>query len=134
MKKQPAEILIVTRSVALQQGLEALLESLPGITRVKAIHELTNAYAWIESNLPGIVLVDAVLLDPDPKPDLEKIQAYSPETQRVLLVDDVQSVDPASRCAEAILIKGIAPTMVAEIVSNLLLARGAEDEHNDSNP
>jgi DNA-binding NarL/FixJ family response regulator len=133
MKKRSTEILIITRSVALQQGLAALLESLPGISRVKAIHELTNAYAWIESNRPGIVLVDAVLLDQDPEAALEKMQTGSPETQRVLLVEEVQSVDPASRHTEAILIKGIAPTMVAEVVSNLLLARGAEDEHN-SNP
>jgi len=133
MDKKLTEILIITRSVTLQQGLAALLESLPGITKVKAIHELTNAYPWIESNRPRIVLVDAVLLGKDPQAALGKIQTCSPQTQRVLLADDVQSVNRVPRYAEAILIKGIAPTAVAEIVSNLLSTKGTRDEHSDSN-
>jgi DNA-binding NarL/FixJ family response regulator len=131
--EQNIEILIVTRSVVLQQGLGALLESLPGITNVKAIRELTNAYAWIEAHQPRIVLLDAILLRDKPEAELEKIQVISPVTNRVLLVDDVQKVNLMPKFAEAILIKGISPSAVTSIVTNLLSEKGDEHEHNDSN-
>jgi len=48
-------------------------------------------------------------------------------------VDDVQKVNLMPNYAEAILIKGISPSAVASIVTNLLSEKGDEHEHNDSN-
>lgn len=118
------EILIVTRSVVLQQGLGALLESLPGITNVKAIRELTNAYSWIEAHQPQIVFIDLDVIGNNSETTLEKIQTLSPKTQRVLLVDDMEKVNLMPKHAEAILIKGISPSAVASIVTNLLAEKG----------
>ncbi len=131
--KQNIEILIVTRSVVLQQGLGALLESLPAITSVKAIRDVANAYTWIEAHQPKIVLLDAILAGNHPEVELEKIHSLSPVTQRVLLVDDVQDVNLMPPNAEAILIKGISPSALTAIVTNLLSEKGDEHEHNDSN-
>jgi DNA-binding NarL/FixJ family response regulator len=122
--KQNIEILIVTRSVVLQQGFGALLESLPGIASVKAVRDLANAYPWIEMHQPGIVLLDSLLLGPGPETALEKIQSFSPATQRMLLVDDVQQMNLMPRYAEAILIKGISPSALTKIVTNLLSEKG----------
>ena len=127
------EILIVTRSVVLQQGLGALLESLSDITSVKAIRELANAYTWIEAHQPRIVFIDSDALGNNPETTMEKIQTLSPKTHRVLLVDDVQKVNLMPKYAEAILIKGILPSAVASIVTNLLSEKGEDHEHNDSN-
>jgi DNA-binding NarL/FixJ family response regulator len=124
MKKKTTEALIVSRSIVLQQGLGALLESLPGITNVKAIRDLSNAYTWMEAHHPGILLLDAAVTGNDPRPALEKIQKISPHTQRVLLVDDVQEVNLMPRYVEAILIKGVSPSAVAGIVTSLLLSKG----------
>ncbi|HSK88666.1 MAG TPA: hypothetical protein VK880_09930, partial [Anaerolineales bacterium] len=85
-------------------------------------------------NQPGIVLIDAVLLGKVPEAALEKLRTHSPEIQRVLLVDDAQLVNWVPHYAEAIVIKGMAASAVAEIVSNLLLAKGDEDERNHANP
>jgi hypothetical protein len=63
---------------------------------------------------------------------LEKIRMLSPETQRVLLVDDVQEVNLMPRYAEAILIKGAAPSAVVTIVTNLLSEKGEDHENNVS--
>lgn len=133
MDKHNIEILIVTRSVVLQQGLGALLESLPGVAGVKAIRELTNAYDWIEAHRPKIVLLDSDVLGNKPETALGRIQIRSPKTQRVLLVDDVQKVDLMPKYAEAILIKGAAPSAIAAIVTNLLVEEGDDHEYNDSN-
>jgi DNA-binding NarL/FixJ family response regulator len=133
MKNRSMEVLIITRSVAMQQGLGALLESMPEVTSVKAIKELTSSYPWIELHQPRIVLLDIALLGNDPRNSLEKIQVLSPQTQRILLVDQVSDVQWVPQYAEAILIKGAPPSSVATIVSNLLLSDGDEYEHNDSN-
>lgn len=127
------EVLIVTRSVVLQQGLGALLESLPDITSAKAIRELTNAYIWIEVHQPQIVFIDLDVIGNNSETMLEKIQTLSPKTQRLLLVDDVQKVNLMPKYAEAILIKGISPSAVASIVTNLLSEKGEDQEHRDTN-
>ncbi len=131
--KENIEILIVTRSAALQKGLGALLESLPAITSIKAVRELTNAYNWIEVYQPRVVLLDVATLENTTETALEKIQMISPKTQRVLLADDVEKVNLVPKFAEAILIKGISPSALTSIVTNLLSEKGDEHEHSDSN-
>lgn len=123
------EILIVTRSVVLQQGLGALLESLPGVTRVKAITNLQSAYAWIREHAPTAVLLDEILLGRNPEAALQKVRELSPETKRLLLVNDANEVKVAAQHVEAILIKGISPSALAGIVTNLLSTEG--DDHVD---
>lgn len=132
MTNQPVEILILTRSVVLQQGLAALLQSLPGISNVKAIQDLSNAYTWIESHEPKIILLDMTLTGNDPRLVLEKIQRISTETQRILLADDVHEMTLIPQYAEAILIQGAAPAAITTIVTNLLSSKGVEHERNDS--
>ncbi|WKZ35158.1 MAG: hypothetical protein QY332_16210 [Anaerolineales bacterium] len=125
------EILIVTRSDVLQQGLGALLGSLPHISRVQAAKDLPDAHTLTEEHRPKIVLLDETLLGKDPISALETFRSLSPGTRRVLLVDDVSGRDVLITHAEAVLIKGIAPAAIASIITNLLSEEG--DEHNDSN-
>ena len=124
--------LIITRSLALQQGLAALIESLPGISSVKAIKELSGAYTWIESQQPNLVLLDVALPGRDVRTVLEKLRMLSPETQRVLLVDHVEEVRWVPQYAESIVIKGEAASAVAAIVTNLLFSKGDKHGHSDS--
>jgi DNA-binding NarL/FixJ family response regulator len=124
MNKHSTKILIITRSIVLQQGLGALLESLPGITSVKAIQELTNAYTWIESQIPKIVLLDEDILGRNPEAVLEKIHSLSPHTRRVLLANDIQEMNLLLTHVEAILIKGTQPAVIASTIANLLSAKG----------
>lgn len=132
MTNQPVEILILTRSIVLQQGLRALLDCLPMITNVKAIQDLSNAYTWIQSHPPRIVLLDIALSGSNPRPVLEKIQSISTDTQRILLVDDVHEITLIPQYAEAILVKGAAPSAVTTIITNLLSSKGVEDGRNQS--
>jgi DNA-binding NarL/FixJ family response regulator len=132
MNRHIAEVLIITVSIVLQQGLGALLESL-GPLKVTALKDLTSAYTWIGSHQPKMVLVDVFLAGGDPRIVMEKIRTLSPETQRVLLVDTVEDLRWLPQYAEAILIKGISPSAVAALVTNLLFSRGDRHEHNDSN-
>ena len=121
------EVLIITGSIALQQGLSALLESLSGITSVKVMKELSSAYAWIEVHQPNIVLLDEDILGREPSAVLEKIYSLSPQTRRALLANDLRNVNLLLTHAEAVLLKGIQPSAIASTITNLLSAKG--DEH-----
>lgn len=132
MTTKTVDVLIFTGSIVLQQALYALLESLPGITSVKTTGELANLPSCIESHQPRIVLLDIALSGNDPRPILEKIQRLSPQTRRILLVDQVEDMRWVPQYAEAIVLKGAPPSSVATIVTNLMLTKGDEDEHNDS--
>lgn len=133
MEKHNGEIVIASRSIILQQGLCALLECLPGVATIKALGSLQSAYACIEERQPKIFLLDENLVMKNPKPVLDKIRSLSPRTQRILLADDVQSVNLLLTHAEVVLIKGIQPSAIASTITELLSEKGDEHEHNDSN-
>lgn len=133
MEKHNNEIFIVTRSVPLANGLDALLKALSQIDRVSIVKSFEEMSQQVTERKPRIAMIDTSLLGNDPEALLEKLHTLSPSTQRVLLVDDVQAVKWMPRYAEAILIKGAVPSAVTTIITNLLVEKGEEHEHNDSN-
>jgi DNA-binding NtrC family response regulator len=132
MKKTTAEILIVSRSTTLQQGLGALLESLPGITSVTAIKELNMIHSWIEIHQPRIVMLDAVIAGNDLPTTLDMIKQLSSGTKRILMLDRATEEHWVPQQAEAILIKGASPSAITRIVTDLLSSKGEENEFNDA--
>lgn len=133
MNKKNIIVLIAARSIPLTDGLDALLKAIPQIDEVRIARNLENVYQQLETRKIRIVLIDAVLFGNDLEVVLEKIHILSPETHRVLLVDDVQRVNLMPRYAEAILIKGAAPTAIAAIVTTLLLEKGENHDNDHSN-
>lgn len=122
MNRQPIRAFVITPSVPLADGLEALLSAISTIDAVEVVRDLDQAFQQIESKRPRIVLIDAVLIRRQPAELLEQIIVLSSGTQRVLLVDDVQDVKWMPQYAEAVLIKGGSPAAIATILTNLLLA------------
>jgi DNA-binding NarL/FixJ family response regulator len=134
MNKQTIRAFIITRSIPLADGLDALLRAISQIDEIGIAGNMQEAFEQIERRKPRIVLIDAVLAGSQPEELLEKIAFLSPETQRVLLVEDVQDMKWMPQHAEAILIKGVSPSAVAGILTNLLFSKGDEHEHDDPNP
>jgi DNA-binding NarL/FixJ family response regulator len=133
MDKKIIVVLIVTRSIPLADGLDALLKAIPQIDKVLIARNVENGYQQISVGKPQIVLIDSALLGSRPEKLLEKIVLLSPETQRVLLADDVGAVKWIPQYAEAIVVKGAPPSTIAMILTNLLSTKGDENERNDSN-
>ena len=113
-------VLVVTYSIPLADGLHALLQAIHQIDEVLIAKNFENALQQIKNAKPQIVLIDSLLLGKKPEMLLEKLILYSPETRRVLLVEDVQQIKWMPQYAEAILIKGGAPSRIATIVIHLL--------------
>jgi DNA-binding NarL/FixJ family response regulator len=124
MNKQTIIALIMTRSIPLADGLEALLKALPQIDEVAIARNLEIAIQQIGARKPRIALLDLVILESKPETFLQKINALSPKTQRVLLVENVQAVNLMPNFAEAVLIKGISPPSIVTILTDLLLEKG----------
>lgn len=112
--------LIVTRSTPLEDGLSALLKAMPQITEVEIARSMEQAFKQIEARNHHLALIDLILLGNQPEILLERIPQLSKRTQRILLADDVQAVKFIPQYAEAILINGMPPSNVTEILTALL--------------
>jgi DNA-binding NarL/FixJ family response regulator len=128
MNKQITIVVIATRSIPLADGLEALLKAISQIEKVEIVRTIEHAVQRVEEIKPRILLLDLALAGKKPEALLENIILLSPETMRVLLVDDVQDIKWLLRFAEAILIKGVSPSAVATILTNLLFVKGDKNE------
>ena len=124
----------MTRSIALADGLDALLGAISQIDDVGIARSIDEAFEQTEMRKPRILLIDSALIGNKPEELLEKIISLSPETQRVLLVDNVQDVKWVPQYAEAVLIRGVSPAAVAAIITNLLFSKGDEHDCNDPKP
>lgn len=128
MEKQTVIVLIATRSTPLVDGLDALLKTIPQIDEVVVTRSLEIALQQIETREPRIALLDLALLKNEPEASLQKMMALSPQTHRVLMVEDVKHVQLMPQYAEAILIKGISPAAITTILINLLVSKGNGNE------
>ena len=132
MNKQITIVVIATRSIPLADGLEALLKAIPQIEKVEIVRTMEDAMQRVEDIKPRMLLLDLALAGKKAEAFLEKIILLSPETLRVLLVDDVRDLKWQPQFAEAILIKGVSPSAVATILTNLLFVKGDENEQIQS--
>lgn len=130
MNKQIIIVVIATRSIPLADGLDALLKAIPQIEKVEIVRTMEDALKRTEDIKPRILLLDLSLAGKKPEALLEKIILLSPETMRVLLAEDEQDFKWQPQFAEAILIKGVVPTAVAEILTNLMFLKGDRNEIN----
>lgn len=132
MNKQITIIVIATRSIPLANGLEALLKAIPQIEKVEIVRTIEQALHRVGEVKPRVILLDLSLAGKNPEALLEKITLLSPETLRVLLADDVQDIKWLPQSAEAVLVKGVSPSAVATILTNLLFVKGDENEQIQS--
>ncbi|HET9907638.1 MAG TPA: hypothetical protein VFQ23_13385 [Anaerolineales bacterium] len=132
MSDQITIVIIATRSLPLADGLDALLKAIPQIEKVEIIRTIEQAMQRVEEAKPRALLLDLALAGKKPEAFLEKIILHSPETLRVLLVDDVQDMKWQPQFAEAILIKGASPSAFATTLTNLLALKRDESEQIQS--
>ena len=130
MNKQIIIVVIATRSIPLADGLEALLKAIPQIEKVEIVRTMEDALKRTEDIKPRILLLDLSLAGKKPEALLEKIILLSPETLRVLLVEDEQDIKWQPQFAEAILIKGVSPSAVVKVLANLMFLKGDRNEIN----
>ena len=132
MSEQTTIVVIATRSIPLADGLDALLKAIPQIQKVEIVRTIEQAMQRVEEVKPRALLLDLVLVGKKPEALLEQVILLSPETLRVLLVEDLHDMKWQPLFAEAVLIKGVSPSVFATTLTDLLLLKGNENEHTHS--
>jgi len=121
MTKNQTRALIVTHRGALQNGLQALVTSIPQVDIIGQVDNGSQALAIIQKLHPDLVLLDTNLPGNEEWQVLEQMKALRPETRCIVLADDVrQQQEATQRKADVVLLKGFPPAKLAETIETIV--------------
>jgi DNA-binding NarL/FixJ family response regulator len=121
MTKNQTRALIVTHRGSLQNGLQALVASIPQVDIIGQVGDGAQALEMVHGHHPDLVLLDTDLPNDEEWQVLEQIKALQPETRCIVLADDVGQQQQARILgADVVLLKGFPPAKLADIIEKLL--------------
>lgn len=121
MTKNQTRALIVTHRGSLQNGLQALVTSIPQVDIIGQVDDGSQALAIIQELHPDLVLLDTNLPGNEEWQVLEQMKTLRPETRCIVLADDVrQQQEATQRKADVVLLKGFPPAKLAETIETIV--------------
>jgi DNA-binding NarL/FixJ family response regulator len=121
MTKNQARALIVTHRGSLQNGLQALVMSIPQVDIIGQVEDGSQALAIIQEHHPDLVLLDTNLPNNEEWQVLEQMKTLRPETRCIVLADDVRQQQEATTLkADVVLLKGFPPAKLAETIETII--------------
>lgn len=121
MARKRARALIVTHRGSLQDGLQALVISIPHVDIIGQVGNGARALEMVHEHHPDMVLLDTNLPNREEWHVLEQIQTLWPEIRCIVLADDVGQQHKATTLgADVSLLKGFPPAKLAEIIEKLM--------------
>jgi len=121
MTKSQTRALIVTHRESLQNGLQALVMSIPQVDIIGQVDDGSQALEMVREHHPDLVLLDTNLPNDEEWQVLEQIKALWPDIQCIVLADDVhQQREAATLGADIVLLKGFSPAKLAEIIETIV--------------
>jgi DNA-binding NarL/FixJ family response regulator len=121
MTKSQTRVLIVTHRGSLQNGLQALVTSIPQVDIIGQVDDGSQALAIIQELHPDLVLLDTNLPGNEEWQVLEQMKTLRPETRCIVLADDVrQQQEATQRKADVVLLKGFPPAKLAETIETIV--------------
>jgi DNA-binding NarL/FixJ family response regulator len=121
MMTKPTLALLVTGPGSLQNGLLAMMTTIPQIQAVLVAEEASRALRMIADHRPALVLLDTMLPGNEAGAVLKEIKTRWPSTRCIILADDVQQQREAKAAgADAVLIKGFPAAKLTATIEGLL--------------
>lgn len=121
---QGVSVLIVVRPGALQEGLRALLATIPRITLVGEVRDSLSVPGIAATYRPALVVLEASVLEGVAGSLLEQIRRGSPDTRHIILARDVhQQQEVSAAGADAVLLEGALAAQLVATVEGLLSER-----------
>ena len=110
-------VLVITSDEVLQDGLVALLTTIPRVSAVLIAENTTSGLRMMEHHSPQVIIIDLALPDNGAAGLLTKIKAGCPGAKTIVLTESREENETAAQFgAETILSKGFsAPTLVKRI-------------------
>ena len=119
--------LVVSSSDTLQNGLLALMTTIPPISAVLVAEDVQATLRMVENHQPALIIMDMSL--PQVQDVLKQIKAHWPHIHPIVLVEDTAQLNEAKECgAESVLLKGFPPQKFIGLIEALLIQREKENQ------
>lgn len=119
MMKKSILALVVSNSGSLQNGLSALLTTIPQISPVHAGEELSKTLRMVEKHQPALAILDMPI--PEVKEVVGQIKEFYPHIHLIVLVNNViGQKDVEELGVDSVLIKGFPAQELITTVEELL--------------
>ena len=118
--------LVVSSSDSLQNGLLALMTTIPQISAVLVAEDVNSTLRMVTNHQPALVVLDLSL--PQMQDVITQIKALYPRVQLIVLAEDVTQREAAEALGvDHVLIEGFSAPQLVAIVENL--TRKLEESH-----
>lgn len=112
-------ILVVSCSGDLQNGLLALVTTIPTISAVLVAENVSSALRMIASHHPGLIILDMSL--PKMGQAIHEVKTQWPQIHLIVLVDDIaQQAEAEKSGADSVLIKGFHAQKLIDLLENVI--------------
>lgn len=117
-----SSVLLISPPGRLRDGIRALLRAIPQLGAITTVDEPHAARAYLQGNLPGLVLLDAGFSDTE---GLGKLQMFlrreRPEVGLIVLAENARQMAQARHAqADWVLLKGFSVSALQEALQSLL--------------
>ena len=118
---KPTLALVITQQGTLQNGLLALLTSIPQISAVLVAEDASSGLRMLKDHRPTLVLLDMDLPEADGQTILKQIESQGPGIRCIALTDSVQQKQAAETLeADIVLFKGFQAAKLIAVTEELL--------------
>jgi DNA-binding NarL/FixJ family response regulator len=116
--------LIVSNAGSLQNGLQALLTTIPQIDPVLADKDLSTVLKLVENHQPALTILDMSI--PEVKEAIRQIKELCPQIHLIVLVNNVkEQKDVEELGVDRVLLKGFPAQKLVDIIEKLIDPRGS---------
>jgi DNA-binding response OmpR family regulator len=118
MLKKPMLTLIVSKPGDLQNGLLALMTTIPQLGAVLVAEDLNSAMRMIEHHQPTLIILDSASIQA--RELIQEIKTQWPQIHLIVLVEDIpQQKDAEGSGADSVLVKGFPAQKLVRVLENL---------------
>jgi DNA-binding NarL/FixJ family response regulator len=118
MTKKAVLTLIASNAGSLQNGIVALLTTIPQINAVLSADNLKHALSLAKEHQPKLTILEIAW--PNIRDAITQFKTQCASTHLIVLVDDLSQQIEAEECgADMVLIKGFSPHQLTAILENL---------------
>lgn len=118
---KPILALIITKQGALQNGLLALLTTVPQISTVLVAEDADSGLRMLQDHRPRLLLLDMDLPEDGAQAILKQIKSQSLHIRTIALVDSEPQREKAeSLGADSVLFKGFSATKLISAIEEIL--------------
>jgi response regulator NasT len=127
MTKKSILALVLSSSDTLQNGLLALMTTIPAISAVLVAEDIETALRMAENHQPTLIILDMSL--PQVQDILRQIKVQWPHIHPIVLVEDTAQLNEVNEYgAESVLLKGFPPQKFVGLIESLLTQREKESQ------